>query len=108
MFLIRLNLHSDTKQASKKARGSKKRRTANDDNNNHKDEEEQNDRTRFDRFWEVPLALENDLNLLANLTKDACLVSAEQITLLDINLPSPIDTPYEEVGWIYFVALLQF
>lgn len=89
-------LYTSTKQAAKKTNGGKKRRSAHDDNNN--DDDEKNQHTSFDRFWEVPLTLENDGNLLANLTKDACLVSAEQITLRDLNEPShTIDTTLEEV-----------
>lgn len=98
MFCFQLNIFrlcSNTKQGAKNARGGKKQRTANDDNNNNDDEE--NEHTRFDRFWEVPLTLEKDGNLLANLTKDTCLVPAEQITLRDFHEPSQIDTTYEEV-----------
>lgn len=88
-------MHSNTKQGAKNARGGKKRRTANDDNNNNDDEK--NNRTSFDRFWEVPLTLENNGNVLANLTKDSCLVPAEQITLRDFHETSQIDTTLEEV-----------
>lgn len=70
------------------ARGGKKRRTANDYENN--------ETYAFDRFWEVPMSLELDVNLLSNLTKDSCLVPAAQITLRDFE-PLQIDTTYEEV-----------
>lgn len=75
---------------NKTARGGKKGRTKND----VEDEEE---RTSFDRerFWEVPLQLESNINL----KKDSCLVPAEQITLRerDFDESSQIDASFDEV-----------
>lgn len=88
-------MYSDTKQAAKQTRGGKKRRSAN--NNDNDDDAEQNDHTTFnrERFWEVPLTLEANINA----TVDACLVPAEQITLREriFDEPSQIDVTYEEV-----------
>lgn len=93
-------MHSNTKQAPKKARGGKKRRTANNNNNDDEDDDEKNERTTFcERFWEVPLTLEKNINL----TKDSCLVPAEQITLRVFDEPSQIDPTFDEVCLFFLV-----
>lgn len=70
-------------------------------NNNDDDEvsgdAEHNDHMMFncERFWEVPLTLEADMNA----TVDLCLAPAHQITLHEsiFDEPSQIDVTYEEV-----------
>lgn len=79
---------------TKQTRGSKKRRIVEDDDD---DDDGENDHTSFsrERFWEVPLTLESNVNL----TKDSCLVPADQITLRerDFDEPSQIDDTFDEV-----------
>lgn len=85
---VHLYSSSTTKQAAKQTHGGKKRRTI---------ANESNEQTSFDRerFWEVPLTLESNINL----TRDSCLVPAEQITLRerDFDEPSQIDDTFDEV-----------
>lgn len=102
-------MHSNTKQVAKQARGGKKRRTANNNDDDDGDDVEKNDRTTFfgERFWEVPLTLETNINL----KNDPCLVPAEQITLreCDFDESSQIDETMEEVCsfFCYFYFVLQ-
>lgn len=83
---------------TRQARGGKKRRTvANEDDDDDDGQDEMNEQTIFsrERFWEVPLTFETNINL----TKDSCLVPADQITLRerDFDEPSQIDDTFDEV-----------
>lgn len=80
-------------------RGGKKSRTVDDDDENDGEKNEQTSFSR-ERFWEVPLTLESNINL----TKDSCLVPAAQITLheRDFDEPSQIDDTLDEVCLFLF------